>query len=62
MQWAILKIKEGLAHLSLDLVYDLKGLSQQLFREDVPSMGYTIANQHVMEDNLTVYLYVYLIF
>jgi hypothetical protein len=25
MQWAKIKIKEGLAYLSLDLIYDLKG-------------------------------------
>jgi hypothetical protein len=35
MQWAILKIKEGLAYLSLDLFYDLKGKSQKLFCENV---------------------------
>jgi hypothetical protein len=35
MQWAILKIKEGFAYLSLDLIYDLKGQSQKIFRENV---------------------------
>jgi hypothetical protein len=39
MRWAILKIKEGLAYLSLDLIYDLKGKSQNLFRGNVPLRG-----------------------
>jgi hypothetical protein len=36
MRWSILKIKDGLAYLSLDLIYDLTGKSQKLFRENVP--------------------------
>jgi hypothetical protein len=35
MRWAILEIK-GLAFLSLDLIYHLKGKSQTLFHENVP--------------------------
>jgi hypothetical protein len=43
MQRAILKIKEGMP-LSLDLVYDCKGYSLNLFHENVPliTMEYTL--------------------
>jgi hypothetical protein len=36
MQWAILKIKEGLVYLSLGLINHLKGYSQTLYHENVP--------------------------
>jgi hypothetical protein len=42
MQRAILKITKGLAYLSLKLICDLKGKSQNLFRENVPLNAYTI--------------------
>jgi hypothetical protein len=42
MQWANLKIKEGLAYLSLDLIHDLKGQSQKLFRENIPLIVYRL--------------------
>jgi hypothetical protein len=44
MRWANLKIKEGLAYLSLDLIYDLKGKSQKLFRENVPLISGTFVH------------------
>jgi hypothetical protein len=40
MRRAILKIKEGLAYLSLDLIYGLKELSQKLFRANAPFSHY----------------------
>jgi hypothetical protein len=35
MRQTILKITEGLAYLSLDLIYNLKGKYQKTFRENV---------------------------